>query len=57
MSQKPIVKVIFNEDATSESNFFFKRLIEKVILDQLELHPQVKGDFLRSKNELKEDLE
>lgn len=55
MSQKPIVKVIFNEDAPNESNYFFKRLIEKVILDQLELHPQVKGDFLRSKNELKEE--
>jgi len=57
MSQKPLVKVVFSEDSLKESNYFFERLLEKVILDQLDLHLQVKGDILRSRNELKEDIE
>ena len=57
MSQKPLVRVVFSEDSLKESNYFFERLLEKVILDQLDLHLQVKGDILRSRNELKEDIE
>lgn len=57
MSQKPLVKVVFSEDSLKESNYFFERLLEKVILDQLDLHLQVKGDILRSRNDLKEDIE
>lgn len=43
---KPVVKVSFNEDAQEESIYFIKRLLEKIILDQLELTPQMKGAFL-----------
>lgn len=54
ISHKPVVKVSFNEDAQEESTYFLKRLIEKIILDQLDLTPQMKGAFLILNNEDKE---
>ena len=50
ISHKPVVKVSFNEDAQAESAYFLKRLIEKIILDQLDLTPQMKGAFLARNN-------
>lgn len=46
MSHKPIVKVSFNENTQEESSYFLKRLIEKIIMDELELPPPMKGAFL-----------
>ena len=40
MSRKDIVKVSFNEDLQEESYYFMKRLIEKVLIDQLDLQPE-----------------
>jgi hypothetical protein len=40
MSRKDIVKVTFNEDLQEESYYFMKRLIEKVLIDQLDLQPE-----------------
>lgn len=51
MSHKPKIKVTFNEDLQHESYFFLKRLIEKILLDQLELDLKLKGNLLtNSKN-------
>lgn len=46
MSRKPVVKVTFNEDLQSESYYFLKRLIEKMLIDQLDLDPKLKGMLL-----------
>ena len=54
ISHKPVVKVSFNEDAQEESIYFLKRLIEKIILDQLDLTAQMKGAFLIRNNEDRE---
>ncbi|WP_154663086.1 hypothetical protein [Bacillus massiliigorillae] len=54
MSHKPVVKVSFNEDAQEESVYFLKRLIEKIILDELELPPQMKGAFLLHNKDIME---
>ena len=54
ISHKPVVKVTFNEDAQEESTYFLKRLIEKIILDQLDLTPQMMGSFLIKNNEDRE---
>lgn len=51
---KPVVKVSFNEDVQEESIYFLKRLIEKIILDQLDLTAQMKGTFLIRNNEERE---
>ena len=55
ISHKPVVKVVFNEDAQKESTYFLKSLIEKIILDQLDLSPQMKGAFLIPNKEDRED--
>jgi len=55
MTHKPVVKVTFNEDSQAESVYFLQRLIEKIILDELEqLSPQMKGEFLLLNKELLE---
>lgn len=46
MSHKPVVKVSFNEDNEKESIYFLKRLVEKIVIDHLELTPFMKGSFL-----------
>ena len=48
MSRNPIVKVTFNEDLQEESYYFLKRLIEKMLIEQigLELNPRLKGELL-----------
>lgn len=46
MTRNPKVKVTFNEDLQHESYFFLKRLIEKLLLDQLELDLKLKGNLL-----------
>lgn len=55
ISHKPVVKVSFNEDAQKESTYFLKSLIEKIILDQLDLPLQMKGAFLIPNKEDRED--
>lgn len=51
MSRNPKIKVTLNEDLQHESYFFMKRLIEKILLDQLELDLKLKGNLLtNSKN-------
>lgn len=53
MTHKPVVKVTFNEDSQEESIYFLQRLIEKIILDELEqLSPQMKGEFLLHTKEI-----
>lgn len=54
MSRKDIVKVSFNEDLQEESYYFMKRLVEKVLIDQLELQPKMKGFLLSESNEIVE---
>lgn len=51
MSHKPIIKVSFNENAQEESIYFLQRLIEKIIMDQLELTPHMKGRLLINNKE------
>lgn len=43
---KPVVKVAFNEELQTESQYLLKRLIEKIVIDQLELTPTTKGMLL-----------
>ena len=45
-SHKAVVKVSFDEEQQNESIYFFQRLIEKIIMDQLDLTPYMKGSFL-----------
>lgn len=52
MTHKPVVKVTFNEASQEESVYFLKRLIEKIILDELELTPQMKGELLLHNKDL-----
>ena len=54
MSRKDIVKVSFNEDLQEESYYFMKRLIEKGLIDQLELQPKMKGFLLEESNKIVE---
>ena len=54
MSRKDIVKVSFNEDSQEESYYFMKRLIEKVLIDQLDLKPKMKGFLLAESNRIVE---
>ncbi|SKC08848.1 hypothetical protein SAMN06295926_1224 [Lysinibacillus sp. AC-3] len=46
MTHKAVVKVSFDEGLQNESTYFLKRLIEKIILDQLDVPLQVKGTLL-----------
>ncbi len=54
MSRKDIVKVSFNEDLQEESYYFMKRLVEKVLIDQLDLKPKMKGFLLEESNKIVE---
>ncbi len=49
-----IVKVSFNEDLQEESYYFMKRLVEKVLIDQLDLKPKMKGFLLAESNKIVE---
>lgn len=53
-SHKVVVKVSFDEEQPSESIYFFQRLIEKIVMDQLELTPYMKGSFLIESKKLLE---
>lgn len=55
MSHKPIIKVSFNEDAREESIYFLQRLIEKIIIDQLDLTPHMKGTLLINNQENRQE--
>ena len=52
LSHKAVVKVSFDEEHMNESECFFLRLIEKIILDQLELTPHMMGSFLNESKRL-----
>lgn len=56
MTYKPVIKVSFNENAQDESAYFMKRLLEKVILEQLELTPAMQGAFLRASEGAAEEV-
>lgn len=52
MLRNPKIKVTFNEDLQSESYFLIKRLIEKILMDQLELDLKLKGNLLTSSKDI-----
>ncbi|GAA0496853.1 hypothetical protein GCM10008986_24750 [Salinibacillus aidingensis] len=52
MSRKAVLKVSFNEDQQAESYHFIKRLIEKMLLDQLDLDPKTKGLLLMESRDI-----
>lgn len=54
MSKKPIVKVTFNEDLQKDSYYFIKRLIEKILIDEIgvEMNPKLKGKLLMESKEI-----
>jgi hypothetical protein len=52
MPKKPVIKVSFNEELQSESHYFLKRLIEKILVDQLELNPKIKGLLLMESKDI-----
>ena len=56
MSHKPIVKVTFNEDLQEESNYFIKRLIEKILVEHMDLdmNPRLKGELLMENKNINE---
>lgn len=54
MSRKPIVKVTFNEELQTESYYFLKRLMEKILIDQLDLDPKLKGMLLMKSKQITE---
>lgn len=55
MSHKPVVKVSFNEAGQGDSIYFLKRLIEKIIMDELELTPEMKGTLLLHNKDIMEE--
>ncbi|WP_171051034.1 hypothetical protein [Bacillus sp. BHET2] len=55
MNRKPIIKVSFCEESTEESSYFIKRLIEKIMIDQLDLSPKTKGTLLLSSQNMIEE--
>lgn len=54
MLRKPIVKVTFNEDLQEESYYFLKRLIEKMLIEQigLEVNLRMKGELLMKSQDI-----
>ena len=57
-SHKAVVKVSFDEEQQEESIYFFQRIIEKIVMDQLDLTPHMKGSFLiESKRLLEKEKE
>jgi hypothetical protein len=55
MIRKSVIKVSFNEEAQSESYYFIKRLIEKILIDQLNTTPKIKGSLLISSSKILEE--
>jgi hypothetical protein len=53
MDFKPVVKVTFNEELQADSYYFLKRLIEKIVIDELELTP-TKGMLLMESEKIME---
>ncbi|MFE8703998.1 MULTISPECIES: hypothetical protein [Bacillaceae] len=54
MDFKPVVKVTFNEELQADSYYFLKRLIEKIVIDELELTPTTKGMLLMESEKIME---
>jgi hypothetical protein len=54
VQRKGIVKVTINENLQTESYFFIKRLIEKILIDQLELDMNLglKGHLLQESKDI-----
>lgn len=52
MTRKDIIKVSFNEDLQEESYYFMKRLIEKILIDQLDLKLPMKGFLLTESHKI-----
>ena len=54
MSRKPIVKVTFNEALQEESYYFLKRIIEKILIEQIGLdkNPRLKGQLLMKSQDI-----
>jgi predicted oxidoreductase len=49
MSQKgKVVKITYSEENSSETDLWMYRVMEKIILDQLDIHPIIKAELLRT---------
>lgn len=51
LGRKPVVKVSFNEDKQEESYYFINRIIEKILIEQLDLTLQLKGTLLMANSD------
>lgn len=54
MGKVRIVRSSYNEDLQKESYLFLQRLIEKALLDELDLNPIQKGVLLESTDKKEE---
>lgn len=57
MERKAIVKVSFNEESQAQSYYFLKRLIEKILIDRLELSLETKAMLLFASSKVIEGQE
>lgn len=52
MLRNPKIKVTFDENLQHESYFLIKRLVEKILLEQLELDLKLKANLLINSKEI-----
>lgn len=57
MERKAIIKVSFNDESQEQSYYFLKRLIEKILLDSLDLSLEMKGTLLFASSKIIEGEE
>ncbi|MGD6870609.1 hypothetical protein ACQCU1_00290 [Sutcliffiella horikoshii] len=49
MGQKgKVVKITYSEENSSETDLWMYRVMERIILDQLDIHPTIKAELLRT---------
>jgi hypothetical protein len=49
MSQKgKVVKITYSEENSRETDLWMYRVMEKIILDPLDIHPGIKAELLRT---------
>ncbi len=49
MSEKgKVVRVTYSEENNSDTNLWMYRIVERIILEQLDMHPLIKAELLRT---------
>jgi hypothetical protein len=43
-----VIKVTYSEENSEETDLWMYRIIERIILEQLNIHPSIKAELLRT---------